>query len=222
MSAYMTEEEQLEQIRKWWLKHQNVIITCIAIMALIVAGYRYWHWHVEKNTQQASIAYQSMMMASNQHDDKGVQSYANELIRSHEQSVYGSAAHLLLAKLFIDQKAYDQAVPHLAYVASHSNVMALKQLATIRLARVQLSQKKYDDALTALSNIGKSSYAAVINELKGDIYMAKGEFSNAEGAYQLANKNKNISADSPKDLLLEMKQNAAKTMLESQMASKTV
>lgn len=219
MSVYMTEAEQLDLIKKWWLRHQNTITVCLAIIVLIVAGYRYWNWHIEKTMLQASTAYDNMMAASSSHDDKAIQSYANQLIHDHEKTVYASAAHLLLANVFVNQKDYQKAESELLHVAESSNMQALKQLASIRLARLLLSQKKYDEALDAVLVIGDSPYATVINELKGDIFSAKGEYAKADASYQLAMNE--VTSDGNVNLLLEMKRNAVKAFLEPQPVSKT-
>lgn len=219
MSVYMTEAEQLEIIKKWWLRHQSTITTCLAIIVLMVAGYRYWNWHTEKTLLQASMAYENMMVASTGHDDKAVQSYANQLIHDHEKTVYATAAHLMLAKVFVNQKAYQKAELELTHVAEHSKMLALKQLASIRLARLQLSQKQYDKALAALSDIAQSPYTAVVHELKGDIFSAKGEYAQADASYQSAMNE--VTSGGSVNLLLEMKRNALKAHIESQPVSKT-
>ena len=219
MSVYMTEAEQLEIIKKWWLRHQNLITVCLALVVFLVAGYRYWNWHVEKTILQASTAYENMIAASTSHDDKSMQSYANQLIHFDDKTVYATAAHLLLAKIFVNQKDYQKAELELAHVAHHSKVEALKQLALIRLARLQLSQKQYDKALAELSTIAQSPYTSVVNELKGDVYSAKEEYLKADASYQSAMND--LASGGGANLLLEMKRNAVKAMIGSQPASKT-
>lgn len=219
MSVYMTEAEQLEIIKKWWLRHQNLITVCLALVVCVVAGYRYWNWHVEKTMLQASTAYQNMMAASSTHDDKGMQSYANQLIHDNDKTVYATAAHLLLAKIFVNQKEYQKAELELAHVAQHAKVLPLQQLAKIRLARLQLSQKQYDKALAELATIKDSPYTVVVNELKGDIYSAKGDYLKADASYQSAMND--LASEGGVNLLLEMKHNEVKAMIGSQSNSKT-
>lgn len=219
MSVYMTEAEQLELIKKWWLRHQTLITVCFALVVCVVAGYRYWNWHIEKTMVQASTAYQNMMSASISHDDKAVQSYANQLIRENDKTVYGTTAHLMLAKLFVNQKDYQKAEQELSHVAQNAKVDALKQLATIRLARLQLSQKQYDKAIAELSTIHNSPYATVVNELKGDIYSAKGDYLNADASYQSALTE--LASNGGANLLLEMKHNEVKALIDSHPDKKT-
>ena len=61
MSVYMTEEEQLESIKKWWKRYGNIVSVCLSVVLITVAGFRYMQWHQTKITQQASITYEKMM-----------------------------------------------------------------------------------------------------------------------------------------------------------------
>lgn len=224
MSAYMTETEQLEEIKKWWLRNQRWISTSFFVILLLVSGYRYWSWHMEKTMEQASIAYQNMMLSSSQNDDKGTQSYANFLVKNHAKTVYASAAHLALSKIFVSQADLKKAGDELAFVAHDSTMEALKQVATLRLARVLIAQKQYDTALKELGTIENSIYRTTVGELRGDIFVALGDYSKAVNAYDLALESTQSSG--VKNLYLEMKHSAAASMIQSKLdrsgESKTV
>ena len=58
--------------------------------------------------------------------------------------------------------------------------------AQIRLARILLAEKKYDEALQQVNVINSPHYKIVVEELKGDIYVAKGDTANARTAYSIA------------------------------------
>ena len=216
MSVYMTEAEQLETIKKWWLRHQSFITIILSIVLLAVAGYRYWNWHMEKTTQQASAAYENMMVAVSTHDDKSAQSYANQLIANHEQTIYAMTAHLTLAKIFISQEKNAKAREELAYVAHHAKDSPLKPIATIRLSRLLLSKHHYDKALAELATLNGSTYMPVINELKGDVFSAMGDYSKAVTAYQTALKDGEVMG--VYNHFLEMKLDAVAVKVEPKVA----
>ena len=186
MSVYMTEDEQLEVIKKWWKRHGNKVTTVLSIVLVCIAGFRYMNWHHAKLTQQASIAYENMMIASSNENIKSVRAYANELIKDFGDSVYADVAHMTLAKIYISKDKLDQAQSELQVVASKSNMPALKQIAKIRIARILAAGKSYTNALSELSSVEDNAYLPVINELKGDIYGATGQFQDAIAAYRLA------------------------------------
>jgi len=211
MSVYMTEEEQLAAIKKWWNKYSNTLSVILSLILLLVAGYKYWNWHQEKIAVQASTAYERLMVAFSNQDEKGIQSYANQLIQDYGKTVYADAARLTLAKLNVANEKYDQAQESLEYVADHSKMPALKQVARLRVARLLAAKKSYDKALAELAVIDDTAYRPVVNELKGDIYNATGQYQQAIIAYKEAITE--VRTHGMGNLFLEMKTNelAART-----------
>ena len=49
----------------------------------------------------------------------------------------------------------------------------LVQIVKLRLADAQLAQKKYDEALKTLANVAEPTFKATVDELRGDIFVAK-------------------------------------------------
>ncbi|BCA95527.1 membrane protein [Legionella antarctica] len=205
MSVYMTEDEQLEVMKKWWKRYGNIVTVFLSLILLCIAGYRYMHWHNDKLTQQASVTYENMMMALSDQNIKSVRSYANELIKDYGHSVYADAAHMTLAKVYVSKNKLDQAKDELSVVANKSNMTALKQIAKIRIARILAAKKSYSNALSELSTIDDETYLPVINELKGDIYGATGQYQEAIAAYRLAIDE--VKTNGMGNLFLEMKTN---------------
>jgi predicted negative regulator of RcsB-dependent stress response len=122
MSVYMTEAEQLAAIKKWWQRYSNIITVVLSLVLLAASGYKYWTWHQEKVTQQASGAYEHLMLALSNQDNKGIRAYANQLLNDYGQTVYADAAHMMLAKLYAGRGKYAQALKELDYVATHSKM----------------------------------------------------------------------------------------------------
>ncbi|KTD41375.1 YfgM family protein [Legionella parisiensis] len=205
MSVYMTEEEQLESIKKWWKQYGNLITVVLSLVLFGIAGYRYLHWHQAKVTQQASVAYEQMMVALSNQNIKGVRAYANELTHQHSSTVYADVAHLTLAKIYVSKNKLDNATDELKVVATNSKMPALKQIAKIRMARILAAEKSYTNALNELSSIDDKTYLPVINELKGDIYGATGQYQEAMSSYKLALDE--VKNNGMGNLFLEMKTN---------------
>lgn len=212
----MTEEEQIESIKKWWNQYGNIITIILSIVLLAFAGYRYWNWQHDKVTQQASIAYENMMIAFSNQNTTGVNSYANELINNYQNTVYADAAHLTLAKLFVNANKLDQAKDELNKVAKSSKISTLQQIAKIRMARIMTTEKAYTNALDEINTIVDTTYSPIINELKGDIYAETGRYKEALSAYRLAidgDKNNGMG-----NLFLQMKTNELSTKSQSMIS----
>lgn len=213
MSLYMTEAEQLESMKKWWIQHQRLITTLLFVILLAVSGVRYWNWHREKINEQASTAYQNLMRAAAVPDDKTLQSYANVLLKQDSSSVYARSARLALAKMHVDHGEVKQAIDQLAVVAHHAKPDVLQQIATLRLARLLMVQKEWDKALNELATIEHAPFAPLVNELRGDIFVAMGNYPKAAEAYQTALRS--ITSAGVGYRYLEMKNNAVASMIQS-------
>ena len=205
MSIYMTEDEQVEALKRWWKRYNGIITVLFSVVLLIMAGFKYWTWHEEKVTQQASNTYEHLMLAFSNHDNKGIRGYANQLITDYGNTVYADAARLTLAKLYVARENYTRAQDQLIYVASHSKMPALQQVAMIRLARIFAANKAYDKALVELAKVKDTTYLPVVNELKGDIYAATGRYEQAVSFYRQAISD--VQTKGMGNLFLEMKTN---------------
>lgn len=182
----MTEEEQIEAIKKWWQRYSTLITVILSLALLSVSGYKYWQWHQEKMVTQASNAFEHLMVAFSNHDNKSVKAYANQLINDYSSSVYAHAARLTLAKQYVERDKLDKAKAMLEFVAENSPMKALKQVARIRIVRLLVAEKNYEKAISELNTIEDASYIPIVNELKGDIFAATGKYQEAMNAYKEA------------------------------------
>lgn len=217
MSVYMTEDEQIESIKKWWNKHGNLVTVLLSVVLLLVGGYRYWSWHQDKITQQASVAFENLMVSYANHNNKAVRSYANDLINNYGNSVYADAAHLMLARLYISKEKLNEAEKELSLVSKNSAMLPLKQIAKIRMARILANGKSYDKALAELASVVDEAYLPEIYELKGDIYSANGQFQDAFKSYQLALEQDKLNGMG--NLYLEMKTNEIALKAQSSLVN---
>jgi predicted negative regulator of RcsB-dependent stress response len=217
VSIYMTETEQLEAIKAWWKRHQRVIGLVLSVVLLSVAGYRYWNWHSEKMTRQASESYERLMVASSTKDSKAIEAYSKTLIKEYPKTVYADAAELVLAKYWVSQEKWDAARHVLEHVAFHATMPALQQVARIRLARILIEEKAFDKALGYLDHMDSSVYKPLIDELKGDVYVAKGRYQEADVLYREARDEAKVRGIG--NLFLDMKANELAAL--AQTASKS-
>ncbi len=186
MSSYMTEEEQIEHIKKWWEKYNTWIITTLSIVLIVLSGYKYWHWHQEKITLQASNYYEQLMKAVAVEDEKSIKAYAHQLSTEYHGTVYADGATLALAKYYVEHGNLNQALPLLENLTLHASIDALKQLAALRKARLFIAQKAYDKAQAELQRFNYDVYGMVADELRGDILAAQDNKPKALVFYQKA------------------------------------
>lgn len=205
MSVYMTEEEQIEAIKKWWKRYSTLITIVFSLILLSISGYKYWNWHQSKIGTQASNTYERLMVAFSNQDNKSVRAYANQLITEYGNTTYAHAARLTLAKLYVSHDRFDKALENLQFVSNNSPLKVLRQVAKIRIARLMAAQKEYDKALSELNAVEDVAYMPLVNELKGDIFAATGKYQQAVVSYKEAMTA--VRTQGMGNLYLEMKSN---------------
>lgn len=219
MNVYMTEEEQVEQLKKWWSQYGNLVLTIILAIILCFQGYRWYDNKQLETKEQASVAFNSLMDVVSKGDKSGIQAKANFIKDTYPATVYASSASLILAKQYVDAKQYPKAKQALQWVITDGASSRLKQLARLRLARIELFEKHYQQALAQLAKIEDSVFKALVFEARGDVYLAQGNKQEANAQYQLALTNLPNPALAPADLRIKLNHVANQT---SQLVSQTI
>lgn len=186
MDAFETEEQQADAIRKWFKENGKSLVTTILFALTIVMGFKYWRHHQEVVKVEASEHYMALMMSQVQQDTQSAMVKANVLTDDYAHTPYAAMANLYLSKEYVEQGELDQALERLDWVINNASVDEFTFVARARAARIHLSQGRHDDALAVINVEGGEGFLPVIEELRGDIYMAKGDKASARVAYGLA------------------------------------
>ncbi len=195
INEYETEEQQVEALKKWWKENGTSLIVGLFVGVSSLFG---WRYYVEQNNThlvQASDLYMQVMqsVAKKTTDDKTID-FHNKLINDYSDTPYAALASLALAKTEYEKDNVDAAATQLELALKHANDDITKQIANLRLASVYLEQKKYDEAMALLNMKHDAAYDAQYEELKGDLFNAKGETAQARVAYDKAISLQGVSA----------------------------
>jgi len=187
MNEYETEEQQVEALKKWWKENGTSLIVGLFVG---VSGLFGWRYYVDQNNfhaMQASDLYMQVMQSAalNTVDDKTID-INNKLINEFSDTPYAALSSLALAKSEYEKSNIDAATAQLEIAVKHASNDVIKQIANLRLAKVYIEQSKYDEALALLSLSHAAAYDAQYEELKGDLYLAKGDVALARAAYDKA------------------------------------
>jgi len=183
MEQFTTEEQQVEAIKKFWKDNGTAIILGAVLGFGGLWGWRYYNADLIASQEQASDAYQSAIADLGK--EEAAFSSAKTFVTENSDSPYAVMASLKLAKEAVERKDFSEAAKQLSWVAQSNANSAVKDVAFLRLARVQMEQEQFADALSQLNNIS-SSFAAQIDEVKGDIYQRQGKIDEALEAYAAA------------------------------------
>jgi predicted negative regulator of RcsB-dependent stress response len=203
VEAYTTEEQQVEAIKKWWHENKLSVIGGVVIGVGALWGGRAWLDYQHNYAEAASATYQVMLEQLSQGKNEDAALQGAQLLGKFSDTAYASLAALAMAK--IKQEAGDSAAAsaHLNWALDNTKEDAVRHEARLRLAKIMFADKKYDDALKMLNGIDAGVYESTYEQLKGDIYVAKGQPESARTAYTRA-----LASASPEERgrgLLQMK-----------------
>ncbi|MCH9643395.1 MAG: tetratricopeptide repeat protein [Gammaproteobacteria bacterium] len=186
MNDYMTEKEQLAQIKEWWQRSGKWLAVAVLVGLAIGFGYRYWKSYEVRQDEVASQLYQMVAVAQFKKQAGVAQQYVKQLQASHASSPYTAFAVLSLAQQQVNGKQYQQASQNLNWVVEYTPVKSLKQLARIRAAKILLSTKQYKKALKMLAYVDDKTFLPMIENVQGDIYRVTGDSKKADALYHKA------------------------------------
>jgi predicted negative regulator of RcsB-dependent stress response len=184
---YETEEQQLEAIKSWWKENGTMVIAGIVLGLGAIFGWRYYSDYQQQQAQLASSLYDTVLQAAMVNGDiDEQQTRVNRLLGEFAGTPYAGLSALVLAKQQLARGEMAQARQQLEWVINNADRPEIKHIARLRLMRVLFASENYDEAL-ALANIDyPESFAALYEELKGDLYTARGELDKARAAYDSA------------------------------------
>ncbi len=228
MSAHLTEEEQLEALKRWWKENGTSTMASIVIAVAAYFSWQFWQTNQQAQAEAASGVFQQMMEAAQPQagqalsdESRATASHlAGELKANYSGSLYAKQAAMLLAKLAVESNELDKAAEELKWVLSQSPSAAVKALTNLRLAKVFYAQSKFDEVIATLGKGDAGAYGSAYEELKGDALLAKSEPQSARAAYQLA-LDTLATGEGARRTLLEMKLNDLKTAAAANEADTT-
>ena len=192
MADHITEEEQIEALKRWWEENGKQTILGIA---LIVGGYFGWQAWTDHNVEQASAAslsYQEMIDSLNfgetlaEDEQLAVNLLADKLKAEHGDAYYAIYAAFTKAKLAVESNDLDAAVSELQWAMDNADKEIFKAIARLRLARVEAARGDLDKALQLVQGVDAGEMKSAYEEAKGDFYLEQSNNSAAYSAYQSA------------------------------------
>ena len=191
-----TEEEQVEQIKKWWNRNGKQIIAG-AVIGL--AGI--WGWNTYSDYQDKQSLNARSLYLSYASDSNNLGAY-DKLTTDFSSSTYSDQAILLMAKYLFDAGSYTQALGVIEPLINNPSSV-ISNTAALRAASIYLQLGQHDQALSILEGQSEDRFSGLIYNLMGDIYLDLDNRSEAQKYYGLAIDN--ISENSNLSQLIQIK-----------------
>ncbi|VVC76313.1 hypothetical protein AQUSIP_16230 [Aquicella siphonis] len=186
MTEYLTEQEQIEILKSWIKQYSLVILMGVLIAAAAISGWRYWQQRQSKILNHASSVYDEMLTMRAQNDNAATLTQAKKLLNHYPQTTYGQMAAFMLARNAVIKKDYAEAKKQLNWIMEDTRIKSIRQIARIRLARILIAEKNAQGALDELKKVDDKAFEGLIDEVRGDAYLALNNTSMARLSYQQA------------------------------------
>jgi predicted negative regulator of RcsB-dependent stress response len=189
MEDYLTEEERVEALKRWWKENARSVFVGIGFGALIVAGWNIWQTRQQQQSEQASTVFDQLLKADEEKHPDAALKLGERLVEEFPSSSYAVYGRLFAAKYKAEQGDLAGAKGLLLTLLANSKDDNVRHLARLRAAHVMLSLNEAEDALKLIeapdAKLG-GSYQALYAELKGDLLMSLKRDDEARAAYQQA------------------------------------
>ena len=178
MTDLKTDQEKAEDLKRWWKENGTSVMLGVALAIGSVVGWQQWQAHQLAEAEEAS----SLFATQQKQADPATLAE----LKQKTSSPYASLAALNAAKQDVEADKEDQAKAELQWTIDNTSDDLIKQVASLQLARLQISTKDFAAAKSLLNQSYSPAYSSLINELKGDLYLAQDQISDAASAYQQA------------------------------------
>ncbi|MEO0998829.1 MAG: tetratricopeptide repeat protein [Pseudomonadota bacterium] len=186
MNDYLSDEQQVEVIRRWWSENGTVILAGVGLGVLGLFGWNRYQAATETTAAEASAVYERLVDAvADGNADLAIASQ-QELVRDFDGTPYADQAWLAVAKLHMDDGDTEAAAEALRSALTAVDDPTLERVARLRLARVLLYDGAPDEARELIAGVDAGYLDARRNEILGDIELARGDIEAARAAYQAA------------------------------------
>lgn len=182
---YESEEQQVEALKKWWEENGRSVILGVVIGGAAIGGWQWWGSHQLTTAQNASDAYVATMDALNEEEGDVVAAAATAK-SEHGDSLYAAMASLAAARDLVEKNDLSGAATQLQWAVDNAEQPDVVVIAKIRLARVLGASGDTDAGLAMLPSNPATVFTGLVEEARGDLYVAKGETDLARSAYQAA------------------------------------
>ncbi|RMD71710.1 MAG: hypothetical protein D6819_00815, partial [Gammaproteobacteria bacterium] len=162
--TYTTEQEQIEQIKRWWKEYGKSLVIGLALGVGAIFAWRAWTGYQRSQAEQASIAFQRFLGAGPRALEQGA-----HILEAYPSTPYAFFSALLLARGEAEGGQRPSAKNHLVWAEEHAPHALLAPIPRLRLARLSLDEGHPKEALSHLEGVPEA-YAVLAFEIRGDAY----------------------------------------------------
>lgn len=183
MEHLSSEQEQIDQLKRWWKENGKSLVLGLVLGIGGLAGYRYWDASETAKAQSASQNYELFLQLATEQRTDDARTTGTAIIENYAGSTYARLSALLLAKIEVESGNVDVAKVLLETLVTSKDDSEIDVIARTRLARIALSAGDTAAANTWLSQIPTNDDNTRFAELRADVMSAEGDKNGARTMY---------------------------------------
>jgi len=195
VADHLTEEQQVEAIKKWWKENGMAVIAGLVIGTVALFGWRAWGDYQDTQAAEASVIYGEFQKNISSNNKEEIEKLNVQLSTDYIETPYAALANLAVANKAVADNDMAKAKTSLKWVLDNSKQKQIQHTARIRLLALMFNDAEYDAALALLEIKNTGGYTAVYEELRGDILLAQGDKAGAYAAYDKALQSDGLSPE---------------------------
>ncbi len=184
MEGYVSEDEQVEALKKWWKENWKSLASGVVMGVSILFALWAWRDYTRNQAEGASTEYQLLINAVDKGNASAAVEHGERIIKQYGQTSYAVFAAFAMAKLEVDKNDNAAARKHLEWALQNADSENMQHIARLRLLRVMLDQNEAQAVLNLISSVPPGSFLAEYEEIKGDSYVQLKQLDKAKVAYQ--------------------------------------
>ncbi|WP_018607104.1 YfgM family protein [Uliginosibacterium gangwonense] len=187
MAAYdLEEQEQLSAIKAWWEQNGNMVSWIVTVIAVCAAGWFGWQRYQLSQAAEAGVLYSAVLDSAEKSEAPKVRAAASDLVSKFPGKMSADLGVMFAGKSEADAGDTKSAILKLQWVVDNTKDAALRDMARLRLAAYQIDDKAFDAALKTLEAAPTEAFLPRVEDMRGDVYFAKGAVKESAAAYQRA------------------------------------
>lgn len=202
----LEEQEQLDQIKHFWKQYGNAITWVLIVVLGAFAAWNFYQYWQKNQASQAALLFDELEKTLQSSDASRIDRVFSDMKDRFASTAYAQQAGLLVAKQYVTLGQLEPAKAALTWVADKSSDAGYQAIAKLRLSAILIEGKKFDEALGQLSGTFPSGFEALVADRKGDVFILKGDKTQAVAEYEKAYRL--LDARSDYRRLVEVKLNA--------------
>lgn len=187
MSVYKTEEEQVDDLKRWIKAYVPAIVIGVLVAVTALYGWRYWQGYQHTQAMQASALYQQAVEAYQTQRSDILQHCVENLQKKYTRSPYTAYALFLQAKAAVERQDFIAAEHAFDWIIQHNHDSNIHDIAILRLASVQTMNHHARAAIELLKEIHRPAFQGLALVKIADAYLALNDVPRAAANYQAAN-----------------------------------